>query len=186
MSIAFDLTLLFNGERLECKWIPSYPQYVITINCRIFRYNGRWYEVFCNLNISSGYLTISLSYFDNDDWYAYKTLQAHQLMMLTFVGKPPCGQEVRHLDGAKLNNNLSNLRYGTRSENMQDKVRHGTDNKGERHGNAKLTEKFIQEIFDLYWNKSYKQWEIAEELGISIATVSMVLARKRWPHVKIG
>lgn len=50
----------------------------------------------------------------------------HRVVMTAFVGPPPCGQEVRHLDGDPGNNRLSNLAYGTRAENMRDAVRHGT------------------------------------------------------------
>lgn len=42
----------------------------------------------------------------------------HRLMLLTFVGPCPNGLEVLHIDDDKTNNDLSNLKYGTRSENM--------------------------------------------------------------------
>lgn len=48
------------------------------------------------------------------------------LVMLAFVGERPEGMDIRHLDGVVTNNNLSNLCYGTRSENILDCVRHGT------------------------------------------------------------
>lgn len=49
----------------------------------------------------------------------------HSLVMLAFAGPPPPGAEIRHLDGDKLNCALSNLAYGTKSENAQDALRHG-------------------------------------------------------------
>lgn len=52
----------------------------------------------------------------------------HRLVMLAFVGPMPDGQEVRHLDGDPTNNRLSNLTYGTSSENARDMVRHGRFN----------------------------------------------------------
>lgn len=36
--------------------------------------------------------------------------------------------EVRHLDGIKFHNWVGNLAWGTKSENEQDKLRHGTNN----------------------------------------------------------
>jgi HNH endonuclease/NUMOD4 motif len=45
--------------------------------------------------------------------------QVHALVMLTFKGPYPLGQEVLHLDHNPGNNRFSNLRYGTRSENLQ-------------------------------------------------------------------
>jgi HNH endonuclease/NUMOD4 motif len=50
----------------------------------------------------------------------------HTLVTRAFIGPCPDGQEVRHLDGNRLNNRLANLAYGTRSENVLDSVRHGT------------------------------------------------------------
>jgi hypothetical protein len=51
--------------------------------------------------------------------------QVHSLVLLAFVGPPPPGHEVLHNDGDPANNRLSNLRYGTRSENNFDITRHG-------------------------------------------------------------
>lgn len=44
----------------------------------------------------------------------------HQLIMQTFVGNPPCGMEVLHINGNPSDNRLENLRYGTRTENILD------------------------------------------------------------------
>lgn len=57
----------------------------------------------------------------------------HSLVAEAFHGKRPKGMEVRHLDGDPSNNAASNLRYGTRTENHHDAVRHGT------HYNARKT-----------------------------------------------
>jgi hypothetical protein len=51
---------------------------------------------------------------------------AHKVVMLAFKGPRPDGQVVRHLDGNPANNLVSNLVYGTQSENHLDSVRHGT------------------------------------------------------------
>ena len=57
----------------------------------------------------------------------------HRLVMEAFVGPCPEGQQVRHWDGNPANNKLSNLLYGTPSEDGYDRVRHGT------HPNAAKT-----------------------------------------------
>lgn len=57
---------------------------------------------------------------------ARKSVAIHRLVALAFYGPCPEGLEVRHLDGNRLNNQLSNLSYGTHTENMQDAIEHGT------------------------------------------------------------
>lgn len=49
----------------------------------------------------------------------------HRLVMSTFVGPCPAGEEVCHNNGIPDDNRLENLRYGTRSENIYDAVKHG-------------------------------------------------------------
>jgi hypothetical protein len=62
-----------------------------------------------------------------------KLFLVHRLVAFAFIGEPEPEQEVCHRDGNPLHNNLSNLRWGTRSDNMQDRVRHGN------HPNASKT-----------------------------------------------
>lgn len=54
-----------------------------------------------------------------------KMRNVHRLVMLAFVGPCPDGMEVLHRDGGKTNPALTNLHYGTKSENAYDTVRHG-------------------------------------------------------------
>lgn len=49
----------------------------------------------------------------------------HRLVALTFLGPCPAGMEVLHTDGNPLNNDISNLRYGTRRDNILDVLRIG-------------------------------------------------------------
>jgi hypothetical protein len=50
-----------------------------------------------------------------------RTMTVHQEIMRAFVGPLPPGRHVRHIDGNPLNNNLSNLAYGTPKQNMDDR-----------------------------------------------------------------
>jgi hypothetical protein len=49
----------------------------------------------------------------------------HHLVLEAFVGPCPEGQEGLHWDDDPTNNTLTNLRWGTRSENKYDSVRNG-------------------------------------------------------------
>jgi hypothetical protein len=50
----------------------------------------------------------------------------HRLVLTAFVGEAPPETEGRHLDGDSGNNALTNLMWGTHSENQYDQVTHGT------------------------------------------------------------
>lgn len=62
----------------------------------------------------------------------------HRLVAENFVSGS--GDQVRHLDGDKLNNAASNLAWGTCRQNILDKWNHGTMVVGERHHNNKIPE----------------------------------------------
>jgi hypothetical protein len=59
-----------------------------------------------------------------------KTREVHKMVLETFVGPCPLGHEARHRNGKHHDNRLENLVYGTRVENMADKVEHGHIPKG--------------------------------------------------------
>ncbi len=54
------------------------------------------------------------------------TRQVHQLVLEAFVGPKPEGMLTCHGDGNPQNNHLSNLRWGTQTDNMRDAIQHGT------------------------------------------------------------
>jgi hypothetical protein len=54
-----------------------------------------------------------------------KRVKIHTLVCTAFHGDPEPGQEVLHGDGVPSHNAASNLRWGTRAENMADMVQHG-------------------------------------------------------------
>ncbi|MBC8093893.1 MAG: HNH endonuclease [Pseudonocardia sp.] len=58
-----------------------------------------------------------------------KTRNLHELVAVTFLPLRLSGQEVRHRNGDSTNCWASNLRWGTRSQNMLDSVAHGTHNR---------------------------------------------------------
>lgn len=54
-----------------------------------------------------------------------RTARVHTLVLEAFVGPRPPDCEVLHRDGTKLNNAVSNLRWGTKVENSADSLKHG-------------------------------------------------------------
>ena len=90
-------------------------------------YKGRLIKKFFSKN---GYDCVKLAFRGNT-----KTTYIHELVLKAFVGPRPITVErgeIRHLDGDKKNNCLSNLRYGTILENAADRKLHRQLKKGEK------------------------------------------------------
>lgn len=81
---------------------------------------GRWHTLRPQIN-PKGYVTFNLY---RDDGVR-REVRVHRLVMETFVGPMPAGLEIRHLDDVKTNNHISNLAYGTRAENVNDRIKNG-------------------------------------------------------------
>ena len=127
----------------------------------------------------SGYFGVRLS--KNGKHYN-KTI--HRLLLETFVGSCPSGMQCRHLDGNKQNNGLGNLCWGTHSENQQDRVRHGTDNNGEKNPASKLTEEDVKEIRKRYKTKYISQRKLAKEFGISQTQIGRIINDTSWKYLR--
>lgn len=71
----------------------------------------------------TGHLTVALSADGRR-----RTMLVHRIVLEAFIGPCPTGMEGCHSDGNPANNHLSNLRWDTRSGNVQDTLRHGHHN----------------------------------------------------------
>ena len=81
-------------------------------------------EMNASPNVVSGHLRVNLT--DNTGKTTTRTV--HSLVLETFVGPRPLACEGRHLDDDPSNNSIGNLAWGTRRENMLDRVKNGIHN----------------------------------------------------------
>ncbi len=114
----------------------------------------------------------------------YVTRSVHTLVLNAFKGRPHGKVECRHLDGNKTNNRLENLCWGTRSENITDRIGHGSSNRGSRHGLSKLNEKQVLEIKRLIASGE-RTSVIARMFQISPPTISHIRKGYTWSHIQI-
>jgi len=111
-----------------------------------------------------------------------KTKRVHRVMLETFYPERGKDKEVRHLDGVRTNNNLSNLCWGTRKENAKDKKDHGNQAAGESCNLSILTEVQVLEIRELL-KTDMKQCDIAKLYGTTNNNLSRIKLRQTWQHI---
>lgn len=114
-----------------------------------------------------------------------KSWNVHVLVARAFHGPCPKGKEVRHLDGDGHNNRPGNLCYGTKLENMADKIGHGKTLRGERGSNAILNDKDVKWIRKHYKarDKKYSATALGKRFGVSLGTIWSVANHKHWNYL---
>lgn len=115
--------------------IPGYPGYAVDLNGDIWSYSS-W----------RGCSARPLKTFLDDDGYPRVRLMhggervkraVHVLVAETLIGpRPSPAHEVRHLNGCRIDYHPSNLAWGTRKENADDRERHGRTSRGAKHSEA--------------------------------------------------
>jgi hypothetical protein len=119
-----------------------------------------------------GYLVVSLV---GDQGPKSRTI--HRLVCEAFHGPcPPDKEQAAHIDGDRLNNHFSNLRWATRSENERDKERHGTGKQGERHHAAKLNWEDVRAIRE----STASIGELAALYGVTKSRISSLRRNEGW------
>jgi hypothetical protein len=129
----------------------------------------------------AGYQTASLQAGPLGSGKSYPFL-VHRLVLLAFVGEPPPGHVCCHADGDRSNNRLTNLRWDTAAENLQDEIRHGTIARGSRNSKAKLDESRVAEAKRLL-RAGVPRREIRARIGASKTQLKLIAQGRTWRHV---
>lgn len=106
--------------------------------------------------------------------------------MRAFVGPPPFGMEINHIDGNAMNDKLSNLEYTTRSENQKHAYRLGLRKPikqlGETNGWSKLDSSKVRNIRAMR-AAGLSMGYIAKRYRIAADTVRKIVSGERWSHI---
>jgi hypothetical protein len=140
----------------------------------------------------SGYINMNLG---NDSGLA------HRIVVQAFDGPPPTPEhtDVRHLDGVKTNNELTNLRYGTRSENMLDVVRHKQEiesgaraaktevakAEGTWYGGRTWDRELMNLLFVMEAEKKITLKDVARILDVSYDVVQNIVLRRSHSYIEL-
>lgn len=94
--------------------IKGYPGYAIGETGEVISFRRHGCKILKPDTNCWGYLTYDLRSEDG----SFKRQKAHVLVAQAFLGERPEGMVVDHIDGNKLNNHYTNLRYCTQKENI--------------------------------------------------------------------
>ena len=110
-----------------------------------------------------------------------KNFEVHRLVAEQFLPKPLGKVEVNHKDGNPLNNNMDNLEWCTREENMRHAVKNGLRARGEKNGSSKLTKKQVEQIRKdyIYLDNGVK---LANKYGVSHKLIYDIVKGKIWKY----
>lgn len=112
-----------------------------------------------------------------------KYFLVHRLVLFHFDRAPKQGEECRHKDGNKLNNNILNLEWGTHKENIKDRTKHGKAAIGVKNGMAKLTEEQVKDIRQMYKTGRYTHRDLSTLFNINRKGIYQILNNFIWKHI---
>lgn len=93
--------------------LRDYPDYAVTPNGTVVSYRVHSEGREMSPSVSTGYAKVSLV----DKSGETRNVQVHRLVAMQYIKNPKKLEIVNHLDGDKLNNDVSNLEWTTRKGN---------------------------------------------------------------------
>lgn len=164
---------------IEHRWaqINGYPGYEIS-DAGVVRHGDR---ILKQSTDRYGYQRIFLRFNGKP-----KLLTIHRLVALHFVGDCPDGFACAHLDGNKKNNSWKNLAFVTTAENNRHMRLHGTQARGEKHGQTRLTERDVVAIRNSYVRKSKmnNSYVLARRYGVDAKIIMCIVSGRTWGHLR--
>lgn len=150
---------------------PRYPKYLVGDDGTIVGPSGRQLKPWLT---KGGYLQVEVG--------GGRRIKVHVLVCEAFHGARPVGMEVAHENGVPADNRAANVTWKTRPENHADMKRHGTSQRGERHGLHRLSEADVLAIRAAA-ARGCSQRSLAALYGVTQPTIGHVVRRKTWRHI---
>mgnify|MGYP001568998256 CR=1 FL=1 len=176
-------------DEMKVTVLKNHPAYGVTRDGRAWsrwKKNGRkkamigkrW-KLMKPVKRTIGYLMVTIS----DVGRKPRGIYIHSLVLEAFKCPRPDGFVSRHLNGRCGDNRNRNLKWGTPVENAQDKRKHGKMVCGVQCHSAKVNEEKVRLIRRL-WRNGVSQDTLAQQFGIGQSSISKIIRRKSWRHVR--
>lgn len=175
-------TSLLAPSQVEYRDIPGFPGYrvgsdgtVWSNHPRGFSLDDSWHSLAGGFD-KDGYRKVILC---RPDGRRYARVNV--LVLEVFVGPCPPGLVSCHDNGARADNRLENLRWDTQKNNIADKAKHGTDQRGDRSSTRKVSDAQVAEIRRRL-AAGERGVDLAAEFGVSRPTISAIKVGRNWKH----
>jgi hypothetical protein len=153
--------------------VRSITRIVYSSNGKSMTFQGRALSA---CKTTGGYLQVV---FSRDDKHFNKPV--HRLVLETFASAPKANQVSCHNDGDKNNNRLDNLRWDTQSNNLKDRITHGTHDRGSKNPMSQLDEVQVLKIkSSLKFSRRGLGRALAKGYDVSTSLISAINVGKRW------
>ena len=113
-------------------------------------------------------------------WINGKGVSAHRYVCSHREPPPSKAHHAAHSCGNSRCINPHHIRWATARENNADKVLHGTAQRGERQGQARLTAKAVAQIRESYAAGGITMDALASQYGVSRPTISAAIRGQNW------
>lgn len=175
----------------------GYPKYRVGIDGSIWSYRQKGYKRFSwkllnckTFKSHTGYSAYKIVYLSNaiktrnklpklSNKRNGKEFLVHRLVLLAFTGPPKENEECCHYDDNGLNNHLDNLRWGSKAENHDDRIRNF--NLGVS-SNTRLVLTTSDVVF--IKQSKLKTRELSKIFHVSPAHIRHIKTNKVWKHIK--
>ena len=173
-------------EEVEYRLVVGFPNYRVGDDGSIW---SRWVKIKrqwtvgrdwtrLKCTLQNGYLRVGLRTLDHKKVRRF----VHDIVLEAFVGPCPDGMQGCHFpDRSPLNNRRDNVRWGTPRSNQADRLVHGTDQRGEKNHQAKLTSENVREIRALLTTLTCSA--IARKYNVSRMLISQIKRGVAWTHI---
>jgi hypothetical protein len=154
--------------------LAGFSKYVIRRDGEIVSLWGRNPRVLTGGRDKDGYRKFVLI----DDAGERRYMRRAIMVCTAFHGPRPEGMTVRHYpDGTRTNDAATNLSWAPHSVNCQDKLEHGTAQRGTNNGNATITEAAARRIKEMVGIPAGK---VAAEIGCTKHVVNNIRSGSSW------
>lgn len=161
------------------RWVPEYGgEYAVTDDGRVFSFKKQTPSEKTPSEHEFGYDVVHL--WSSNEREAFNV---HRLVLRAFEREPEGDEECRHLNGNPADNRIENLEWGTRSDNISDAIRHGSDNsRGENNPRSKLTASDVREIRSMEGQASARR--VCQQFNMSPQAIRDIWRGKTWTHIE--